>query len=196
MMNKKETSRLGLVKYLFVLQVIAALLSFNICDINAIKVAVPEVETVAVTSSEITLEPDSGSTYVGQEKAGQAKKTPPPPLPMPEKTSPGDEPIFIDTEQMPGFPGGDTALMKWLRENTNYPAGAVARSIQGRVVVRYVILSDGSITDVQIVKSLDRDCDREAIRVVEAMPKWIPGKQGGKPVNVYFTLPIVFKLSK
>jgi len=102
--------------------------------------------------------------------------------------------IFNHVEVMPRYPGGDAALLKFLQENINYPKESQEKGIQGRVVVRYIVTSDGSIENVEVVKSLDSLCDKEAVRVVKAMPKWIPGKQNGTPVSVYYTLPIVFKL--
>jgi protein TonB len=102
--------------------------------------------------------------------------------------------IFIHVEEMPQFPGGDTELLKWLHNNLNYPLMAIEQGISGRVILRFVVKPDGSIDDIQIQKSLDPSCDNEAKRVVKKMPKWIPGKQNGNPVYVYFSLPIVFKL--
>lgn len=97
-------------------------------------------------------------------------------------------------EQMPRFPGEAADLMKWLSNNIKYPALAIERHIQGRVIVRFVVRTDGSIDDVTVVKSLEPSCDKEAIRAVKNMPNWIPGRQNGSPVSVYYTLPIQFKL--
>ena len=102
--------------------------------------------------------------------------------------------IFSHVEVMPEFPGGEKALMKWLSENISYPAIAQEQGIQGRVSLRFVVKPDGSVADVQVVKGLDPSCDKEAIRVVSKMPKWIPGKQNGNPVYVYYSLPVVFRL--
>jgi TonB family protein len=102
--------------------------------------------------------------------------------------------IYDHVEQMPSFPGGDKALYKWFETNLKYPDASIKDSIQGRVVVRFVVRKDGSISDVEILRSLDPSCDKEAVRVIKNMPKWIPGKQNGKNVDVYFTLPILFKL--
>lgn len=104
------------------------------------------------------------------------------------------EEIFIHVEQMPSFPGGDEELMKWLSNNIQYPTIASEQGIQGRVTLRFVVRPDGSIDDVQVVKSLEPSCDKEAIRAVKKMPKWIPGRQNGNPVSVYFNLPVVFRL--
>ena len=102
---------------------------------------------------------------------------------------------FDVVEQMPEFPGGQEALMQFLRQEVKYPKEAEEKGLQGRVVVRYIIEKDGSISEVEIAKSVNEYLDAEAIRVVNAMPKWKPGKQKGEPVRVKFTLPITFRLS-
>lgn len=102
---------------------------------------------------------------------------------------------FDVVEQMPEFPGGQEALMQFLRQEVKYPKEAEEKGLQGRVVVRYIIEKDGSISEVEIVKSVNEYLDAEAIRVVNAMPKWKPGKQKGEPVRVKFTLPVTFRLS-
>lgn len=101
---------------------------------------------------------------------------------------------FEIVEQMPAFPGGDVALMAWLSKNVKYPEIAEENGVQGLVIVRFVVERDGSITNVSIVRSVDPSLDREALRVVKSMPKWIPGKQDGRPVPVWFTLPVTFRL--
>jgi len=102
--------------------------------------------------------------------------------------------IFSHVEVMPQFPGGEAALMKWLTDNMSYPTIAAEQGIQGRVTLRFVVKPDGSIDEVEVQKGLDPSCDKEAVRVVKKMPKWIPGKQNGNPVYVYYSLPVVFRL--
>ena len=104
--------------------------------------------------------------------------------------------IFNHVEEMPKFPGGDQALLKWLSDNIQYPPIAQEQGIQGTVSIRFVVKPDGSVDDVEIVKSLDPSCDREAVRQVKRLPKFIPGKQNGNPVHVYFNLPVRFKLQQ
>ncbi len=86
--------------------------------------------------------------------------------------------------------------MKWLGNNIRYPEAAQQNDIQGRVIVKFVVEKDGSIGAADIVKGVDKDLDREAIRVVKKMPKWQPGKNNGVAVRSYFTLPVVFKLAQ
>ena len=102
--------------------------------------------------------------------------------------------IFSHVEVMPSFPGGDKEMMKWLSDNIVYPAIAAEQGIQGRVILRFVVGPDGSVGNVEVQRPLDPSCDKEARRVVGKMPKWIPGKQNGNPVSVYYTLPVLFQL--
>ena len=102
---------------------------------------------------------------------------------------------FDVVEQMPEFPGGQEALMQFLRQEVKYPKEASKDGVQGRVVVQFVVEKDGSISEVEVVKKVNEHLDAEAIRVVNAMPKWKPGKQKGENVRVKYTLPISFRLS-
>ena len=104
------------------------------------------------------------------------------------------EKIFDVVEQMPSFPGGPSALMEWLSNNVKYPVVAQENGVQGRVVVSFVVERDGSITDVKVVRGVDPSLDREASRVVRAMPRWIPGKQNGSAVRVKYNVPVAFRL--
>lgn len=112
----------------------------------------------------------------------------------PEPEKPKEEQIFKAVEQPAEFPGGQAALMKWLSNNIRYPEAAQANDIQGRVIVQFVVEKDGSIGQATIAKGVDKDLDKEALRVVKKMPKWQPGKNNGVAVRSYFTLPVTFKL--
>jgi len=103
--------------------------------------------------------------------------------------------IFNVVEVPPVFPGGEVGLMNWLQENVQYPREEAAKGNQGRVVVRFVVTDKGKVTNAEVVKNLTPVLDQEALRVVQTLPDWTPGKQDGKAVNVYYTLPIMFKLS-
>ena len=102
--------------------------------------------------------------------------------------------VFDVVEQMPSFPGGDAELMKFLSSHIKYPVVAEENGIQGRVIATFVVERDGSISDVKVIKSVDPSLDKEAIRVLKSMPKWIPGKQNGAPVRVKYTVPVTFRL--
>lgn len=106
------------------------------------------------------------------------------------------EHIFYEAEQDPQFPGGLPGLMNFINDNLRYPAYAKANDIQGRVVVQFVVKKDGSIGQVKVIRKKNPDLDAEAVRVVKTLPKFIPGKMNGKPVNVWFTLPIMFKITE
>ncbi len=103
---------------------------------------------------------------------------------------------FVTVEQMPGFPGGEKEMQRYIRENLKYPETAQKDGIQGRVTLRFVVGDDGTITNVAVIRGVDPSCDVEAVRVIENMPKWNPGKQNGIAVPVYFNLPIQFPLDK
>lgn len=102
--------------------------------------------------------------------------------------------VFTSVEQMPQFPGGEAELMKWISTHIKYPAIAMENNVQGKVVVQFVVTRDGSIGEVKIARGKDPDLDKEAMRVVKTLPKFIPGKMNGQAVNVWYTLPINFKL--
>jgi periplasmic protein TonB len=103
-------------------------------------------------------------------------------------------PVFTIVEEMPAFNGGEAELYKYLHDNTKYPEEAKELGIQGRVFVTFVVETDGTITDIKVVRGIGGGCDEEAVRVVKSMPKWTPGKQRGVPVRVQFNLPIKFTL--
>lgn len=98
-------------------------------------------------------------------------------------------------EQMPYFPGGTQAMFKYIKDHLDYPEQAVENGIQGKVLLRFVVLPTGEIGQVEVIRKLDPLCDQEAIRMIKSMPKWVPGKQNGRAVSVWFNLPISFTLS-
>lgn len=110
-------------------------------------------------------------------------------------SEPETEVPFQVVEQMPEYPGGRKEMMKFIHDHIKYPIVASDNGVQGTVYVRFVVMPNGEIGNVEISRSLDPSCDREAVRVIKLMPKWIPGKQNGRSVPVYFTLPVSFKLS-
>lgn len=106
-----------------------------------------------------------------------------------------DEPVSIAmVEQKPEFPGGEAEMYKWLGQNIVYPSAASEEGVSGRVVVEFVVGKDGSITNARVVRPRHPALDKEALRVVKAMPKWVPGRNNGQPVKVTYTLPVTFKL--
>ena len=111
-----------------------------------------------------------------------------------EKPKEEETKVFDVVEQMPSFPGGMGALMQYLSSHIKYPVVAEENGIQGRVICTFIVERDGSITDTRVARSVDPSLDKEAVRVINSMPRWIPGKQNGTACRVKFTLPVTFKL--
>ena len=105
-----------------------------------------------------------------------------------------DPKVFDTVEQMPEYPGGMQAMIEFLQTNMKYPEDAEKQKVEGRVMVQFVVETDGSISDVHVAKQVFPSLDAEAIRVVQAMPKWTPGKDKGRVVRVKYNLPIVFRM--
>lgn len=111
------------------------------------------------------------------------------------KTSDQDKKIYKSVEQMPQFPDGEVALMRYLQSEIKYPPTAAANNIMGRVIVQFVVEENGEIGEVKVLRSIDEELDAEAVRVVKSLPKFNPGRQDGKAVAVWYTLPISFKIT-
>jgi TonB family C-terminal domain len=109
-------------------------------------------------------------------------------------TQVAEEPVLEVVEQMPTFPGGESELLAYIGKNLKYPVIAQENGIQGTVIVRFVVSKTGDVEKVEVLRSLDAACDKEAKRVVSSLPRWIPGRQNGANVAVYYTLPIKYKL--
>ena len=157
---------------------------------NAIKNLAPVVTTD--TSANLIL-PDITDNLVETIQDGNINDTsgyvPENDLVAPEVKEP-----FIVVEQMPEYPGGIPELMKFISENISYPQDAINNNIQGRVILKFVVNTDGSIDRIQILRGIDTSLDNEAIRVVKTLPRFSPGKQSGVPVPVWFSLPVLFRL--
>lgn len=106
----------------------------------------------------------------------------------------GKDKVYDVVEVMPQFPGGQVELFNFLSDNVKYPVDAEKKKIEGRVIATFVVDKDGSITDAEIVRSVYPSLDAEALRVINAMPKWVPGRQSGKAVRVKYTVPLTFSL--
>jgi TonB family protein len=115
---------------------------------------------------------------------------------VPQEKSQAAGPVFTVVETMPSFPGGQEAMSKYLATNIKYPENAKAKGIQGTVFITYVVETDGSVSNVKVLRGIESECDAEAFRVVSSMPKWTPGIQKGQAVRVQFNLPIKFKLDE
>ncbi|CAK7057790.1 MAG: hypothetical protein PARBA_02099 [Parabacteroides sp.] len=124
--------------------------------------------------------------------AAQAQTYTPPAVVEEEEES--SQQIFTVVETMPEFPGGQGALLQYLAKSIKYPVIAQENGIQGRVTCTFVVNKDGSIVDAEVIRGVDPSLDKEALRVINSMPKWSPGKQRGKPVRVKYTVPVTFRL--
>lgn len=114
---------------------------------------------------------------------------------QPEPKKEEENKVFEFVEQMPSYPGGMEALQEYLSKNLVYPAVAQENGVSGRVYIAFVVEKDGSVTDVRVARSVDPSLDREAMRVVKSMPRWIPGKQNGSAVRVKYSIPVLFRLN-
>lgn len=110
--------------------------------------------------------------------------------------SQSNQSVYDQVEQMPEFPGGMPAMIEFLQINLKYPKDAIKQQVGGRVMVMFVVETDGTLSNVRVAKKVFPSLDSEAVRVVKTMPKWKPGKEKGRPVRVNFTLPVVFSLKK
>lgn len=171
MMNKQKTSMFGSAKYLLSLPLIAGLLLIN-CSLSG------------------ALQDDSNSTPLNSNEEVNQES-----LLVDSDSNQNDRP-YTTVETMPRYPEGETAMYKFIGDNLKYPESAVKENVEGRVIIRFVIDKEGNVKEPNVIRGIHPDCDAEAIRVVSMMPKWTPGKQNGKDVSVYFTLPIIFKLDK
>ena len=148
--------------------------------------AMQREETVDTIEMNIVLEPSNATLY------GAIMPIPYKSKDKKNKIQKNDNTVYRSVEQMPQFPGGEAALMKYLESHVTYPP--MAAYIEGHVILQFVVEKDGSIGEVKIVRSLDKNLDAEAVRVVKSLPKFTPGRQNGEAVNVWYTLPVPFKL--
>ena len=199
MMNKRRTKEIGRTKYLMFLPLAALLMIVSNIEMVARTTEKFAKEMMGQATAQVTPEPET--TPLPELPAEEIQKTA---LPQDKKIKETfethgknmpDSVVFEVVEEMPEFPGGMKALTEYIHKNVKYPAEAHAKGVQGRVIVCFVVKKDGSIADIKTVRSVDPYLDKEAIRIIAAMPKWKPGKQRGKAVNVRFTVPVMFRLA-
>lgn len=198
-MNKRRTKEIGRTKYLMFLPLAALLMIVSNIEMVARTTEKFAKEMMGQATAQVTPEPET--TPLPELPAEEIQKTT---LPQDKKiketfethgNNMPDSVVFEVVEEMPEFPGGMKALTEYIHKNVKYPAEAHAKGVQGRVIVCFVVKKDGSIADIKTVRSVDPYLDKEAIRIIAAMPKWKPGKQRGKAVNVRFTVPVMFRLA-
>ena len=202
MMNKRRTSEIGKAKYLLFAPLAGALLMVSNIESVAREIGeqVPEVAEVQQKADQaLNADVAVANPMAKAEEETKAAELAKAEAKASDATAPADTTknvVYDVTETMPQFPGGQGVMMKYLAANIKYPASAVKAKKQGRVIVAFVIQKDGSVTNARIVKSVDPELDAEALRIVKAMPNWTPGTQDGKPVDVNYTIPVVFSLYK
>ena len=207
MMNKKRSSNAGILKYLLILP-LCALISLVI-NADAWAATLPQQEKKNVTYSGTVVDADGNKLanvriryYNAQMLAGEKQRTNMvvvlgAPVPsMDELAQKGTDHVYQAVDEMPQFPGGNRAMMAYIGQNIKYPAEAVAKGIEGRVLVQFVVNKEGDLQDIKVMKSIDPLLDQEAIRVISSMPKWTPGKLKGEAVNIQYVLPIQFNIPK
>lgn len=207
MMNKKRTKEIGRTKYLLFLPLAALLLIIS--NIEAVARTTKNFAREVIQTVEKSTEQVTKATGQIPEQATVEEVTIPKEIPaniditdkdpsaIMQKVNTGDDDdIFDVVEEMPVFPGGQTGLMEFIAKNLRYPVKAQKEGIQGRVIARFIVEKDGSVSNLAVARrSASSELDAEAIRVLSTMPKWTPGKQRGKEVRVKYTVPIAFRLS-
>lgn len=201
MMNKRRTSEIGKAKYLLFAPLAGALLMVSNIESVAREIGeqIPEVAEVQQKAEQALNADVAVANPMAKAEEAKAAELAKAEAKASDVTAPADTTknvVYDVTETMPQFPGGQGVMMKYLAANIKYPASAVKAKKQGRVIVAFVIQKDGSVTNTRIVKSVDPELDAEALRIVKAMPNWTPGTQDGKPVDVNYTIPVVFSLYK
>ena len=173
MMTKQRTSAIASAKMLIAVPVIAFIF-------------------LAISASKSELMPPPPPPPPPPSQSSELKDNPK--VIMEEPIKEPDEVPYVVVEEMPMFPGGDAALLKYIGENTKYPELAKENNIQGRVIIRFCVTLKGSVSQISVLKGVDPELDKEAIRVVKSLPTFRPGSQGGKPVPVWYMVPISFNL--
>ena len=201
MMNKRRTSEIGKAKYLLFAPLAGALLMVSNIESVAREIGgqVPEVAEVQQKADQALNADVAVANPMAKAEEAKAAELAKAEAKASDATAPADTTknvVYDVTETMPQFPGGQGVMMKYLAANIKYPASAVKAKKQGRVIVTFIIQKDGSVAKARIARSVDPELDAEALRIVKAMPNWTPGTQDGKPVNVKYTIPVVFSLQK
>lgn len=140
------------------------------------------------TIDQINVNKQDGKIRITLKKAGEVSET------KPTSKTAEKKPAYKTVEQLPVFPGGMDKMMAFMANNLRYPKEAFDKNIEGKVGVRFMVTAEGKVTNATVIKSVEASLDAEALRVVGAMPEWVPGRVDGKPVDCYFTIPVNFRL--
>jgi TonB family protein len=204
MMTRERSGAAASFKLLFVIPVVGILMMI----ISSYRISTENISGSDLAGSSATIKktvPLIRQYDALKEPEQMPPPPPPPPAPavtlsvikqeiIPEKSEEAPTEVFVVVEEMPAYPGGDKAMMEFIYNNIVYPEEAKEKNIQGRVVLRFVVKYTGEVGNVQVIKGVDPSLDKEAQRVIEKLPVWKPGRQGGKPVNVWYSVPVTFQL--
>jgi len=186
MMLQRKSNSWARLKYVYVLPLAAiGIVAFAHPEISQPFEEISSVEISHFVSNFKNFEADDGATEV-VEAVNESVSA--------EKDDPQDTTVYMTVERMPEFPEGDAELLKFIRKNTVYPANAAAKGLQGRIKMSFIVKSDGSLSNHKVEGGVDPELDAEALRVIKLLPKFTPGTQGGKAVNVKYSVPVTFKI--
>ena len=193
MMLHKKSQRTSLLKLLALLPIVGTALALNAETITDYRYEEPQKKIIKKGKKNTTIKTDAVNELVVVVPPTQPQEVEPVEMPNPLKVE-KEEDAFDVVEEMPQFPGGPSALFEFLSKNVCYPEAAYKAGVQGRVIATFVVEKDGSISETQVVKHMSAELDAEALRVINSMPNWTPGKQNGVAVRVKYTVPITFRL--
>ena len=191
MMNQQKTSKAGILKYsLIVPLALALILSSNAQTIvNSAKKAVTATKNAVTGTKSIV----ASETNVVVDTKNESQESLLATIQDVKETD--NSKVYTVVEKMPQFPGGDAALIKFISNNLKYPKTSYFNGVQGKVTLRFTVSEAGKVGSIEVIRSLDAACDKEALRVIKALPDFIPGEQNNKKVAVWYTLPITFKIN-
>ena len=194
MMLHKKSQRTSLLKLLALLPIVGTALALNAETITDYRYEEPQKKIIKKGKKNTTVKTDTVNELVVVAPPAQPQQVEPVEMPNPLKVDQKMDRAFDVVEEMPQFPGGSSALLEYLAANIRYPKAAYKAGVQGRVILTFVVEKDGSISGTEVVKSVSPLLDAEAVRVINAMPNWVPGRQNGKVVRVKYTVPVSFML--
>jgi TonB family protein len=193
-MLHNKSQRTSLLKLLALLPIVGTALALNAETITDYRYEEPQKKIIKKGKKNTTIKTNAVNEIVVVEQTPPVQeKVKPVEMPNPLKVE-KQENAFDVVEEMPQFPGGPSALFEFLGKNVRYPEAAYKAGVQGRVIATFVVEKDGSISEAKVVKHMSAELDAEALRVINSMPNWTPGKQNGVAVRVKYTVPITFRL--
>lgn len=194
MMLHKKSPRSSFLKLLALIPIVGVALALNAETVYDYVYQQSQKKIIKKGKKNTTVKTDTVNELVVVAPPAQPQQVEPIEMPNPLKVDQKKDRAFDVVEDMPQFPGGPSALYEYLAANIRYPKAAYKAGVQGRVILTFVVEKDGSISGTEVVKSVSPLLDAEAVRVINAMPNWVPGRQNGKVVRVKYTVPVSFML--